>query len=101
MTKTLRLAIALALALLVPFCMAVPSASARHHHTGNIFQRHRTASSLGAGYLAFHAARHTGHNRQMAGRHMNFAQRHPYISAGAAALVTHHMLRHHHSYSHR
>ncbi|MDQ2731930.1 MAG: hypothetical protein M3Y56_09745 [Armatimonadota bacterium] len=100
MTKTLRLAFALALALLVPFSMAAPSASARIHHSGNIFQRHRTASSLGAGYLAFHAARTTARNRRNSGQHLNFAQRHPYMTAGAVAIGTHHFLKHRsHRYS--
>ncbi len=94
MTKTLRLVMALALALIVPMSIAVPGASARHR-SGNIFQRHRGASSVAAGIAAYHIAKHTGRNRAAHGGHRNFAQRHPMISGIGAAVLTHHILKHH------
>jgi hypothetical protein len=55
-------------------------------------QRHKTATSLGAGYAAYKAAKVTGQHREMAGGHKNFAQRHPFVTGVAAAAVTHHMI---------
>src|SRR5580704_1950552 len=67
------------------------------HHMGhsakNFAQKHRTATSLAAGYAAYKIAKHTGANRAANGGRKNFAQRHPFLTGVAAAGVTHHMIK--------
>jgi hypothetical protein len=59
----------------------------------NIVQRHPTVSSLAAGYAAYKAAKITGQNREAAGGNKNFAQRHPFLTGAAAAVLTHHVIK--------
>ena len=93
--KTTRSLVVVMLALLIPL-LSLPSASAfGKHKNGNVFQRHRTLSSLAAGVAAYHVAKHTGKNRMAHGGRRNFAQRHPFLTGVGAAVATHHLLKHH------
>ncbi len=68
----------------------VAGAQTVHHH-GFV---HRHAGAV-AGVAAYAAARHTGHRRMAAGRHRNFAQRHPVLTGVAAGAAAHHLAKKH------
>ena len=51
------------------------------------------SDDVGAGYAAYKIAKKTGHNREMAGRKKNFAQRHPILTGMAAGMATHHVIK--------
>jgi hypothetical protein len=93
---TLALVFALSLMLGVVPSRAAYGQTAAHrmaHHAKNFAQRHRTATSLAAGYAAYKIAKHTGNNRMANGGHKNFMQRHPVLTGVGAAMVTHHMIK--------
>jgi hypothetical protein len=60
---------------------------------GNLAQRHPTATAIVAGVGTTYALKRSARYKRLHGQHLNFAERHPYMSGMGVALVTHHMLK--------
>lgn len=87
----------IALAMSATFAMgtAMPLTARAQMHRSSIVHRHPNVTGAVAGYAAYKAAKHTGHNRSMSGRHRNLLQRHPVLTGVAAAGVAHHFAKKH------
>ena len=73
--------------------VAPASARLRQKPHRTFVQRHRTMTSVAAGYAAYKVAKTTGNRRAKAGGKRNFAQRHPMLTGVGAGLVTHHYIK--------
>jgi hypothetical protein len=95
--RTGAMAIVMAAALgLTGWTVAVSPASARLHSPKphrTFVQRHRTMTSVAAGYAAYKVAKTTGNRRAAMGGKRNFAQRHPMLTGIGAGMVTHHYIK--------
>lgn len=87
----------MALAMGATFLMgtAMPLTATAQTHRSSIVHRHPNATGAVAGYAAYKAAKHTGHNRSMSGRHRNIMQRHPVLTGVVGAGVAHHYAKKH------
>lgn len=85
-TFTGRLAVALAVSLVLPGVVSMPLAAIAQRHRHGFIHRHPTATAVGAGVGAYALAKHSRHG---------VFHRHPVLTGIGAAAVAHHYAKKH------